>query len=94
MLGAVLGVSDLSLRPAFRDRYGLVPMAYYTAPRLNAGRVAQRRSPRVAVGAAARGFGFYPLGRFTGDNRRLFGEGPSATARAGAGRSVVFRLVG
>lgn len=82
-LCAELGVSDRTLRLAFRERYGLGPMAYYKALRLNAVRAALRRSHRAAVGVVARGFGFHHLGQFAADYRRLFGESPSETAPAG-----------
>lgn len=82
-LCAALGASDRTLRLAFRERYDLGPMAYFKALRLNAVRAALRRSPRAAVGAVARDFGFHHLGQFAGDFRRLFGERPSETLSAG-----------
>jgi AraC family ethanolamine operon transcriptional activator len=72
-----LGVSDRTLRLAFRERYGLGPMAYYKALRLNAVRSRLKAGAVVAVAAAAREFGFHHLGNFAADHRRLFGEPPS-----------------
>jgi AraC family ethanolamine operon transcriptional activator len=83
-LGAIdlcreLGVSDRTLRLAFRERYGLGPMAYYNALRLNAVRSRLKAGAVVAVAAAAREFGFHHLGNFAADHRRLFGETPSTS---------------
>ena len=62
------------------ERYGLGPMAYFKALRLNAVRVALKVTP-AAVSEAAREFGFHHLGNFAADYRRLFGERPSETLR-------------
>lgn len=83
-LGAIdlceaLGVSDRTLRLAFRERFGLGPMAYYRVLRLNAARAALKADPERAVAEVARGFGFHHLGHFAADYRRLFDERPSAT---------------
>jgi AraC family transcriptional regulator, ethanolamine operon transcriptional activator len=83
-LGAIdlcqaLGVSDRTLRLAFRERFGLGPMAYYRVLRLNAARAVLKADPARAVAEVARGFGFHHLGHFAADYRRLFGERPSAT---------------
>lgn len=83
-LGAIdlcheLGVSERTLRLAFRERYGLGPMAYYKRLRLNAVRDHLQSQEHLGVAAAARRFGFHHLGNFAADYRRLFGELPSAT---------------
>lgn len=85
-LGAVdlcrqLRVSDRTLRLAFRERFGLGPMGYYKRLRLNAVRSALKADPLLAVGDAARHFGFHHLGNFSADYRRLFGVKPSDTRR-------------
>lgn len=85
-LGAIdlcreLGVSDRTLRLAFRERYGLGPMAYYKCLRLNAVRTAMRATPLVPIADVARGYGFHHLGNFAADYRRHFGERPSETVR-------------
>lgn len=78
-----LGVSGRTLRLAFRERYGLGPMAYYQAIRLNAARAALKtaRSGDTSVERIGRAFGFAHPGKFSGYYRRLFGELPSETAR-------------
>ena len=81
-LCAELGVSDRTLRLAFREKYSLGPMAYYKCLRLNAVRARLKADPLPAVAAVAREFGFHHLGNFAADYRRLFGERPSATPRS------------
>ncbi len=84
-LCAALGVSDRTLRLAFRERYRLGPMAYYKALRLNAVREALKTTPPAAASVAgvARGWGFHHLGNFSADYRRLFHERPSDTLHRG-----------
>lgn len=74
-----LGVSDRTLRLAFRERFGLGPMAYFKYLRLNAVRSRLRADPAAGVADAARAYGLHHLGNFAADYRRLFGELPSAT---------------
>lgn len=76
-----LRVSDRTLRLAFRERYGMGPMAYFKSLRLNAVRAALKAERQLAVAAAAARFGFHHMGNFAADYRRLFGESPSDTAR-------------
>lgn len=78
-----LGTSGRTLRLAFRERFGLGPMAYYQAIRLNAARntlkTADPESSTVAH--IARSFGFNHMGKFAGYYRRQFGELPSEASR-------------
>ncbi|MCE9533307.1 MAG: helix-turn-helix domain-containing protein [Planctomycetes bacterium] len=76
-----LGVSDRTLRLAFRERYGLGPMAYYKFLRLNAARSRIKANPLITIADVAREYGFHHLGNFAADYRRLFGESPSETPR-------------
>jgi transcriptional regulator GlxA family with amidase domain len=78
-LCAELGVSDRTLRLAFRERFGLGPMAYYKALRLNAVRAALKAESVAAVSGVAREYGFHHLGNFAADYRWLFGQLPSET---------------
>ena len=73
--------SDRTLRLAFRERYGLGPMAYEKCLRLNAVRSQLKASPLLPIADVARQFGFHHLGNFAADYRRLFGELPSTTDR-------------
>jgi AraC family transcriptional regulator, ethanolamine operon transcriptional activator len=74
-----LGVSDRTLRKAFRDTYGIGPMVYYRYLRLNVVRSHLLANPTVTVAEMAQRFGFHHLGNFAADYRRLFGERPSET---------------
>jgi len=78
-LCAALGASDRTLRLAFRERYGLGPMAYFKALRLNAVRAALKAERTTLVSAVARRYGFHHMGNFAADYRRAFGESPSET---------------
>lgn len=81
-----LGVRGRTLRLAFRERFGMGPMAYFQALRLNAVRAALKGGgDGVAVAGVARAFGFDHPGKFAGYYRRLFGERPSETAARGRG---------
>jgi AraC family ethanolamine operon transcriptional activator len=75
-----LGVRGRTLRLAFRERFGMGPMAYYQSLRLNAVRAALKDGGgEVPVAGVARAFGFHHPGKFAGYYRRLFGEVPSET---------------
>jgi AraC family transcriptional regulator, ethanolamine operon transcriptional activator len=80
-LCAALGVSGRTLRLAFREQFGLGPMAYFQTLRLNAVRAVLKAGDpaSLSVAAIAREFGFTHLGKFAGYYRRLFGELPSQT---------------
>lgn len=84
-LGAVdlcarLGVSDRTLRLAFRERFGLGPMAYYQTIRLNAVRAALESAQETRrIADVANGCGFRHLGNFAAAYYRLFRERPSQT---------------
>ncbi len=83
-LCAALDVSERTLRYAFRDRFGLSPMAYFKAQKLNAVRHALKAAApgRLTVHGAARRWGFDHTGHLAADYRRLFGELPSQTLTA------------
>lgn len=75
-----LGVTGRTLRLACREHFGLGPLAYFQALRLNAARDALK-SNEVSIAEVAREWGFHHLGKFAGYYRRMFGELPSATHR-------------
>lgn len=77
--------SERTLRYAFQEQFEMSPKAYLQAVRLNGvRRELRRRSGRPSVSAAANRWGFWHLGQFAADYRRLFGELPSETAKARA----------
>jgi len=76
------GVSERTLRSAFRNVYGVGPNRFLKLRRLNqVRRVLQRAGSGALVSEVATRHGFWDLGRFAGDYRRLFGESPSQTLR-------------
>lgn len=77
----VAGVSWRTLDYAFKDHFGVSPKRYLTVLRLNsahqhllASGPGERRVDRIGAR-----WGFWHLGRFARDYRRLFGELPSET---------------
>jgi AraC family ethanolamine operon transcriptional activator len=77
------GVSERTLRAAFREALGLSPKQYTIVQRLRAVHDAlQAADPRTTtVTDVAMAYGFFELGRFAGRYRLAFGESPSATLR-------------
>jgi len=76
-----LHLSRRTLQRAFTETLGVGPARYLTLKRLAAVRAALRRSDPTAttVTDTALRHGFWELGRFAKDYRRLFGEKPSHT---------------
>jgi AraC family ethanolamine operon transcriptional activator len=77
-----VGVSERTLRYAFRDCFGVSPLAYFKVLKLNEVRrhYAEMRDGD-SVQEIAREWGVMQLGNFAADYRQLFGERPSETAR-------------
>ncbi len=75
------GVSVRTLRYSFHRELQLSPLAYLRILRLNRVRSAllTAGAPEDTVTQAATAWGFFHLGRFARDYRRLFGESPSET---------------
>ena len=80
-LASVLGVSLKKLEYVFRDHLGVGPKAYINSVRLNAvhRRLKAARPGSMRVADAANAYGFWHMGQFAADYRKLFGENPSAT---------------
>jgi AraC family ethanolamine operon transcriptional activator len=80
----LLEVGDRSLRRFFSSVYGASPGRFLRVQRLHGVNRALGEAARAAtitITDAAMSFGFFDLGRFAGDYRRLFGERPSETLR-------------
>lgn len=76
-------VSARTLRYAFQDFYGIPPKAYLNCLRLNRVRAELLRGQSgLRVKDAARRWGFWHMGQFSGDYFRQFGERPSETLAA------------
>jgi len=73
--------SERTLRYGFLERYDVSPKAYLQAFRLNGVRRELRRADPVSTKVIdiANYWGFWHMGKFAADHRRLFGELPSET---------------
>ena len=80
-----LRLSRRTLQRAFTETLGLGPARYLTTRRLSAVRQALQRGDPAAttVTDTAANYGFWELGRFAKDYRRMFGERPSETLTRG-----------
>lgn len=79
-----LRVSRRMLQYCFQEIYGLSPVAYLRAIRLNGVRRDLLKTPKdvvVSVQGVAAGWGFWHLSQFSADYRNLFGMTPSQTLR-------------
>lgn len=80
-----LHLSRRTLQRAFTEVLGIGPARYLTLKRLTAVRAELRRSDPafIRVTDTAIKYGFWELGRFAQDYRRMFGERPSETLGKG-----------
>jgi len=85
-LAVCADVSERTLRTVFLEYYGISPRRYLLLRRLHGAREALRqKSDGATVARVASAFGFWDLGRFAADYRRVFGENPSDTLRRAGG---------
>jgi AraC family ethanolamine operon transcriptional activator len=83
-----LRVSRRMLQYCFQEIYGMTPVAYLRAIRLNGVRRALREASAgdaVCVQDVAAAWGFWHLSQFSSDYRKLFGARPSDTLREAIG---------
>jgi len=82
-LCSIANVSERTLEYAFRERFGQSPKTFTLSHRLNNVRKMLRRAdPDVdRIYEIAGHHGFFHMGQFTSDYKRLFGELPSETLR-------------
>lgn len=74
------GVSLRCLQRGFKDRFGIGPKAYYLRLRLSRVRSCLLSfDGRIPIADAANASGFWHMGQFAKDYRKLFGELPSQT---------------
>jgi AraC family ethanolamine operon transcriptional activator len=85
----VTEVSERTLRYAFLEQFGVSPKSYLQAIRFNGVRRQLRNADPSAATIAdvANHWGFWHMGQFAADYRRLFGELPSETLRREGGKS-------
>jgi AraC-like DNA-binding protein len=91
-LREALEIGERALRRFFVSVYGTSPAHFLRVQRLHGvNRGLAEAGPASTVTTLAMSFGFFDLGRFAGDYRRLFGEHPSETlqrSRTSRSRSV------
>lgn len=77
-------VSERTLLRMFHDRFGISPKAYLCRTRLNGVRHNLKKSlpGEVSISDIANAWGFWHMGKFAADYKKLFGELPSQTYRA------------
>jgi AraC family ethanolamine operon transcriptional activator len=77
----IAGVSQRTLEYAFRESFQLTPSGFLRLQRFHAARraLAAACSSNAAVAGIAHQLGFFELGRFAAQYKRLFGELPSQT---------------
>jgi AraC-like DNA-binding protein len=80
---AAIGASERTLRLCCEEYLGLGPVRYLWLRRMHLARRAliQADSAGVSVTSVATDHGFWELGRFSVEYRKLFGESPSTTLR-------------
>lgn len=85
-LSRMAGVSERTLRAAFRDVLGLSPKQYVITERLRAvhDALCAADPETTTVTDVAMTYGFFELGRFAGRYRDAYGEVPSRTLRHSA----------
>ena len=78
-----LNMSQRSLYYAFQECFGLPPMEYLKILRLHGVRQALKSStsPASKVTKIAGNYGFWHMGQFSQDYKKMFGESPSTTLR-------------
>ncbi len=79
----ISGASQRTLEYAFKEKYGFGPKEYMIKHRLNkVYKIIKESDPSaVKIKDIAHNFGFWHLGQFSSDYKRLFRELPSATLR-------------
>lgn len=89
------GASWRTLERAFVERFGIGPKAYYKQLRLLRARaLILQGGPALLVADAANRFGFWHMGAFASDYRRLFGSLPSEDAGLVAASAIRQRKPG
>lgn len=72
-------VSERTLQYTFRQHYQCSPKQYIQARRLHAVRKERLAHPHKPIREIASNWGFWHMGQFAADYRKLFGETPSQT---------------
>ena len=77
----IAGASQRTIEYSFKEQYGLTPQGYIKYIRLNRVKKAlQFSAPKtISINKVAEQHGFWHMGQFAGDYKKLFGELPSET---------------
>jgi AraC family ethanolamine operon transcriptional activator len=89
---AQIGISGRTLRLACQECLGLSPSQYVRQRRMASVRETLLRNSAARITDVATEFGFFELGRFSGQYRQLYGELPSVTARITRRKTVNFAI--
>ena len=92
----VAGVSERTLQYLFRQKYGITPKTYLKRVQLNrVHRALYRMNPRkINITDIANEWGFWHMGQFARDYRKLFGELPTTTKKlAGHQRAKIDEVI-
>lgn len=83
-LSLAVEVSERSLRRLFHDRYGISPKYFLNRTRLNRVRSDLKKccEEKNNIADIANNHGFWHMGQFAADYKKLFGELPSTTLKA------------
>ena len=83
-LSKAVGIGERSLYRMFNDRFLLTPKAYLNTLRLNGVKhdLTNTSSSEKTIAAIANNWGYWHMGQFAADYKRLFGELPSVTFRS------------
>lgn len=76
-----VGVSERTLQYVFQEAYQVTPKQYIQLRRLHGVRKELLARPYRPVGDVAAEWGFWHMGQFAADYKKLFGEVPSATVK-------------
>jgi AraC family ethanolamine operon transcriptional activator len=92
-LSRIIGTSERALHQGFKERFGVSPKMYIQIMRLNeAHKELRDSSSRKTVSDTAMEWGFYHLGRFSNQYKRMFGQLPSTTQKRDSPGAVTSNL--
>ncbi len=85
-LSKIAGVSQRTLEYAFKEHYDLSPKAFINCSRLHSvnKRLYHEKDTGLKINHIASQHGFWHMGQFAADYKKLFGELPSETYRDGS----------
>lgn len=76
-----MGMSERAIQTAFKDQFGLTLKSYYKNYRLSKVRHALKLADSRSVSEIAAHYGYWHMGQFSKDYKKLFGELPTHTLK-------------